>query len=242
MFHHGRVTTMLGAEARALIAAVREGLAEHADPETAAQQQRYMKSAMPYRGLKTPLLRSVVRPLIAAHPLADRAQWEGTVRALWDQAAYREERYAAEAVAGDRRYWGYQDPGCLDLYEHLVVTGAWWDHVDLVAIHLIGPIQRSSRPALDATLRSWSTDSNLWRRRTAIIHQVGAGAAIDRELLVDCIRAQPGRSGVLHPQGHRLGPPPVRPRSIPTGSAVSSPSTRTGCPGSPRREATKHLT
>jgi 3-methyladenine DNA glycosylase AlkD len=187
MFHHGRVTTTLGPEARALIAAVREGLAEHADPETAAQQQRYMKSAMPYRGLKTPLLRSVLRPLVAAHPLTDRAQWEGTVRALWDQAAYREERYAAEAVAGDRRYWGHQDPGCLDLYEHLVVTGAWWDHVDLIAIHLIGPIQRSSRPALDATLRSWSTDSNLWRRRTAIIHQVGAGAAIDRELLVDCI-------------------------------------------------------
>jgi 3-methyladenine DNA glycosylase AlkD len=187
MFHHGRVTTTLGPEARALIAAVREGLAEHADPETAAQQQRYMKSAMPYRGLKTPLLRSVLRPLVAAHALTDRAQWEGTVRALWDQAAYREERYAAEAVAGDRRYWGYQDPGCLDLYEHLVVTGAWWDHVDLIAIHLIGPIQRSSRPALDATLRSWSTDSNLWRRRTAIIHQVGAGAAIDRELLVDCI-------------------------------------------------------
>jgi 3-methyladenine DNA glycosylase AlkD len=181
------VRIQLGREARALVTAVRTGLAEHAEPETAAQQQRYMKSTMPFRGLKAPLLRSVVRPLLAEHPLPDRPQWEETVRTLWDQAAYREERYAAEALAGDRRYRGYQDPDCLDLYEHLVVTGAWWDHVDVIAIHLIGPIQRSSRPALDATLRAWSTDPDLWRRRTALIHQVGAGQALDRQLLVDCI-------------------------------------------------------
>ena len=177
----------LGDEATALVAAIRGGLAAHADPETAAQQQRYMKSAMPYRGVKAPLLRSVVRPLLAEHQLPDRPQWEATVLSLWDDAAYREERYAAEALAGDRRYWSYQDPDCLDLYEHLVVTGAWWDHVDLVAIHLIGPIQRSSRPALDDTLRAWSTDPDLWRRRTAIIQQVGAGETLDRQLLVDCI-------------------------------------------------------
>ena len=205
------MTIQLGDEGRALITAVRDGLAAHADPETAAQQQRYMKSAMPYRGLKAPLQRAVVRPLIAEHPLPDRAQWEATVRTLWDEAAYREERYAAEALAGDRRYWGYQDPDCLDLYEHLVVTGAWWDHVDLIAIHLIGPIQRSSRPALDATLRAWSTDPNLWRRRTAIIHQIGAGETTDRRAAGRLHPAQPGRSGVLHPQGHRLGAPPVRP-------------------------------
>jgi 3-methyladenine DNA glycosylase AlkD len=181
------VRIQLGREARALVTAVRTGLAEHADPETAVQQQRYMKSTLPFRGLKAPLLRSVVRPLLAAHPLPDRPQWEEAVRTLWDQAAYREERYAAESLAGDRRYRGFQDPDCLDLYEHLVVTGAWWDHVDVIAIHLIGPIQRSSRPALDATLRAWSTDPDLWRRRTAIIHQVGAGQALDRQLLVDCI-------------------------------------------------------
>jgi 3-methyladenine DNA glycosylase AlkD len=181
------VSTELGAEARALVAAIRAGLAEHADPETAAQQQRFMKSSMPYRGLKAPVQRAVVGPLIAEHPLPDRAQWEASVRTLWDEAAYREERYAAEALAGDRRYWGHQDPDCLDLYDHLVVTGAWWDHVDVIAIHLIGPIQRSSRPALDATLRTWSTDPNLWRRRTAIIHQIGAKETTDRELLADTL-------------------------------------------------------
>ena len=65
-----RMTAALGSEGRALVAAVRDGLAAHADVETAEQQQRYMKSAMPYGGLKAPLLRSVVRPLLAEHVLA----------------------------------------------------------------------------------------------------------------------------------------------------------------------------
>lgn len=179
--------TQLGAGARSLVTGVREGLAAHADPERAAQQQRYMKSTMPFRGLTTAVRRSVVDPLLASHQLLDRDQWEAAVRTLWDEAAYREERYAAEALAGHRRYRGHQDPDCLDLYEHLVVTGAWWDHVDVVAIHLIGPLQRLGRPALDATLRGWATDPDRWRRRTAIIHQVGAGDALDRQLLVDAV-------------------------------------------------------
>lgn len=179
--------TRLGVDARSLVTAVREGLAAHADPERAAQQQRYMKSTMPFRGLTTPVRRSVVDPLLMDHRLLDRGQWEAAVRTLWDDAAYREERYAAEALAGHRRYRGHQDPECLDLYEHLVVTGAWWDHVDVVAIHLIGPLQRTSRPALDGTLRDWARDPDRWRRRTAIIHQVGAGAALDQQLLVDCV-------------------------------------------------------
>ena len=177
----------LGREVRALVTAVRDGLAEHADPATAEEQQRYMKSAMPYRGLKTPLLRSVVRPLIAEHLLPDRGQWEAAVRTLWDEAAYREERYAALSIAGDRRYRGHQDPDTIDLYDHLVVTGAWWDLVDAIAIQLIGPIQRRYRPVVNARMRAWAADHDLWRRRAAILHQVGAEDATDRELLVDCI-------------------------------------------------------
>lgn len=180
-------TGRLGCEARTLLAAIRDGLAEQADAETAAQQRRYMRSDLPYRGLKSPQLRAVVTPLIAQHPLSDRGQWTAAVRTLWDEADYREERYAALKIAGDRRYRHHQDPGAIGLYEHLVVSGAWWDLVDEIAIRLIGPIQRSHRPALDATMRGWATDDDLWRRRTAIIHQVGAKDALDRDLLLDCV-------------------------------------------------------
>lgn len=169
------------------IAAIRAGLAEHADADIAAGQQRYMKSAMPFRGLRTPTMNRVVRPLLQEQRLPGRAEWEATVRALWDDAEFREERYAAVSLAAHRHYREHQDPDTLALYEHMIVTGAWWDHVDTIAIHLVGPIQRAHRPALDATMRAWATDEDMWLRRTAIIHQNAAKGDTDDDLLADVI-------------------------------------------------------
>ena len=102
-----------------------------------------MKSAMPYRGLTSPELRALLRPLFADPSLAPGSPraWEADVRALWDGAAYREERYAAIALTGHRAARAVAGPlDALTLYRHLVETGAWWDYVDVVAADRVGPI------------------------------------------------------------------------------------------------------
>ena len=43
-----------------LVDAIRDALAAGGDPERAAAQQRYMKSAMPYRGHTSPALRALL--------------------------------------------------------------------------------------------------------------------------------------------------------------------------------------
>ena len=136
--------TRLGVVAR------RAALAGAGDPERAAGQQAYMKSSMPYRGITSPELRHLLRPLLADPDLAPttRAEWEADVRGLWDHPAYREERYAALALTGHRAAHGWQDPQALDLYRHLVETGAWWDLVDLVAADRVGPILLRHREAV----------------------------------------------------------------------------------------------
>ena len=78
-----------------LVSAIRQGLADNANPEKAAGMRAYMKSAMPYRGVQTPMRRKIVRAALRAHPLASRNAWLGAVLELWRNAAYREERYAA---------------------------------------------------------------------------------------------------------------------------------------------------
>ena len=87
---------------RELIELIRASLAAAADPERAAIQQAYMKSAMPYFGIGSPELKVVLRPLLAAYRPADRGAWESTIRELWDGATHREERYAATALARHR--------------------------------------------------------------------------------------------------------------------------------------------
>jgi 3-methyladenine DNA glycosylase AlkD len=174
-------------DATARVDVIRVGLAEAGDPARAPGMQAYMKSTMPYRGVMTKPLRALVAEVMAGHPFADRADWESTVDMLWDGATHREERYAAVDLAGYRSARVWQDPAAVPRYDHWVVTGAWWDHVDAVAIHRIGPILRSHRPELTPVVRRWIEDPDLWRRRASIICQVGAKADTDIDLLAGAI-------------------------------------------------------
>jgi 3-methyladenine DNA glycosylase AlkD len=174
-----------------LAVAVRDALSGRGDPERARAQQAYMRSAMPFRGLSSPELRRLLRPVVGdpAGAPAGRSEWESAVRALWDEAEYREERYAAVAVARMRAARPWQDVEALALYEHLVVTGAWWDLVDPVAVDLVGPILLRHKAAATPVVRSWAVADDLWLRRTALIAQLKHHGDTDLELLTEAVDA-----------------------------------------------------
>lgn len=175
--------------ADALADDLRAAIRAAGDPERAAAQQAYMKSAMPYRGLSSPELKVLLRPHLTGYAPADRASWEATVRDLWDHATYREEWYAALAVARHRKATGWLDPDSLPLWRHLVVTGAWWDVVDETATHLVRETLLRHRDAVTPVIDAWSVDDDLWLRRTAVLCQVGAKDETDRDLLLRVVGA-----------------------------------------------------
>ena len=180
----------LGAADRTLIEGLRAALAAAADPERAPRMQAYMKSAMPYLGVPSTPLRGIVRDIDAAHPLPTFEAWRDTILALWREATYREERYAALELAGRPRYRAYRarTSEVLPLYEELIVSGAWWDLVDATA-HLLRDLVRDDHDLLAPRIREWSTDPDLWKRRAAIISQLGLKSATDWPLLQECIEA-----------------------------------------------------
>jgi 3-methyladenine DNA glycosylase AlkD len=164
-----------------LIQAIREGLAARADPAKAPEMQRYMKSSMPFYGVQKPARAALAREVFVPLP---RAEWESTVLTLWREARFREERYMAIALV--ERY--HRDLDALPIYEELIVTGAWWDFVDAVACGPLGALL----PAVAPTLRAWSTDADMWKRRASIIAQVRRKAATDFALLTNCIEPNRG--------------------------------------------------
>lgn len=166
-----------------LVRLVRRRIAEVADPGRAPRMQAYMRSSMPYRGVTSVPLRALCRKVYDAHPLPDRASWESCVRTLWDDAGYREERYAAMALTSHRLYRAHQDPETLGLYRHLVVSGAWWDFVDSLASHNVGAILATHPLDVTPTMRAWAVDDDLWLRRTAILCQLQRQEATDVDLL-----------------------------------------------------------
>ncbi|MFJ4166393.1 DNA alkylation repair protein [Microbacterium sp. NPDC089698] len=165
-----------------LAAAVREVLRDAADPALAPGQQAYMKSAMPFLGVRVPEVRRLTRE--AARGVADAEELRDAALGLWRAAEYREERYAAQALMALRPLRGRLD--MLDVHEEMVRTGAWWDHVDEVA-HRLADLLEAHPAELAVELRVWSDDEDFWIRRVAIIAQLQRKGATDRALLTDAI-------------------------------------------------------
>jgi 3-methyladenine DNA glycosylase AlkD len=171
-----------------VIDAIRTGLAELANPAKAPDMQAYMKSAMPFYGVQKPARTKLARAVFAQYPLEGFDAWRDAVLTLWRDATYREERYMALALLQDRRYRAHRTLQALPLYEELIVTGAWWDFVDEVSCGPLGELLPEAAP----TLRAWSTDPVMWKRRASIIAQVRRKGATDFELLKACI--EPNRA------------------------------------------------
>lgn len=175
-----------------LTTAVRCALASGGDPVRATQQQAYMKSAMPYRGVTMPEVRRIAKAALKAHALRSQSDLVATVSALWDDAEYREERYAALTILQVPKHRSWRDLTLFPLYENLVITGRWWDLVDDLASHSIGELLRAYPAKVAPVMRVWACDDDLWRRRAALVCQVGAKADTDPELLADIITASVG--------------------------------------------------
>jgi 3-methyladenine DNA glycosylase AlkD len=175
-----------------LVRAVRSGLAELADPVKAPRMQSYMRSTMPYRGVAAPERKKLTGRLFTDFPLADRAAFVEVAHVLWRAAEFREERYAVVDLTGYRGYARWQRPDLLPLYEELITSGAWWDYVDEVAIRRVGPILHAFPDEMTPIMRAWAIDPDVWKRRTAIIGQIGHKADIDLDLLSYAIEANIG--------------------------------------------------
>lgn len=169
--------------------ALREALTAGGDPERARQQRSYMKSAMPYAGVAMPVLRKLAGSLCKTYPCHDANEWETLVRALWDDARVREERYAALEVLTRKRYMAaFLQPEHLPLLRHLVTTGAWWDLVDGIATTAAGHLLARYPDRVSACMYQWAEDDNLWVRRTAILCQLKFKAHTDTALLYHAIK------------------------------------------------------
>ena len=151
--------------------------------------QAYMKSAMPFRGVQLPLVRRVCRAPLQLHPIGAEDEFESVVRALFLDAAYREERYAAVFLARSPVCRRFQTPARIPLYEQMVVAGAWWDAVDEIADNLIGPILLAHPHEVSADVLRWMEADDRWLRRTSILCQLSARSHTDVDLLTRAIDA-----------------------------------------------------
>ena len=169
-----------------LVEYVQSELARLADPDKARQMAAYMKTEMPFYGVPTPDRRDIGRQLKREFAPESAAEYRATVETLW-QLPHREEKYLAIGFA--QAHAGFITFEQLDLYQKLIVEGAWWDFVDTVASGIIGKILLNDRTRMRPVLDEWIDCEDMWLRRTAIISQLEHKDQTDAEVLFDyCLR------------------------------------------------------
>jgi 3-methyladenine DNA glycosylase AlkD len=102
-----------------------------------------------------------------------------------------EREYQYFACSWLRRHAAACGAGFTDTARTLVTTKPWWDTVDALAAHLVGPLV-ARHPALAGTMDSWAADEDRWLVRTAILHQLRYRERTDADRLFGYCTAQAG--------------------------------------------------
>ena len=177
-----RSTDTLPAELERALWKVRE-------PERASVQQRYMKSSMPFMGVRVPVMRKTARRIFSDRPRSSAMVWQASILEIWRHARYREQRYAAIELLLHRPHSEWLTMERISLLDELIVDGAWWDYVDRIAPAALGHLVRMYPRPLGAHMRLWARDEDIWRRRSAILCQLSCKSDTDLALLYDCLEA-----------------------------------------------------
>ena len=162
---------------------VQKSLRAAANPDDAEPMARYMKNLQPFLGIKMPMVKSICREALRAHPVETVADLEQVIESLW-AGPYREERYAAIRIAQFSPL-GLQ-PGMLSRYEWMIASGQWWDLVDPIATFLVGELAARSEASKKKVFQYIASD-NMWLRRTALIFQLKYKGGTDWDRLQEMI-------------------------------------------------------
>lgn len=154
-------------------------LQEQANPTRAAQQQAYMKSAMPFYGVTKPAVDELCKALLKNHIPADATEYRATLLYFFEHATHRELWYVALTYA--QQHKTYITTNNIDVFIAIIRKAQWWDIIDTVAPNLIGKALSKS-PLLNEYTMLWIQDHNMWVRRTALLAQLKYKQATDLAL------------------------------------------------------------
>jgi 3-methyladenine DNA glycosylase AlkD len=165
--------------ASVLLPRLQEAYRAAADPRQAGPMRAYMRDQFPFLGIKAPLQDAVARRVVAGVPRPTESDLTAVARGCWELP---EREYQYFACWYLRRHQASCSSLFVDTARHLVTTKSWWDTVDTLAAHVVGPLVLRD-PALVSTMDEWLAGEDLWLTRTAILHQLGYKQHTDAQRL-----------------------------------------------------------
>jgi 3-methyladenine DNA glycosylase AlkD len=165
---------------------LQDAWASLADAEHAEAMAAYLKTDMPFYGIKTPMRVPAYREVRRQCKPTTDDEYGYAVRAFW-QLPHREEKHVAIRLARD--YRRFITSTHIDLYRHLIVDGAWWDFVDSIAAGCVGAVLLGERAVVAPIMEEWVESEEMWLRRSALLAHLSHKGETDVDTLFDhCLR------------------------------------------------------
>ena len=154
-----------------------------ANPHKALGMSAYMRHQFAFLGIAAPDRKPILQPILKDFkPNSNSLLW--LLHQLWEQEE-REFHYAAIAIAS--KYKKLWDESFINLFENWITTHSWWDSVDTISSHCIGPFFERFPQTRKAVLSQWENNANMWLNRTCIIHQLQYKTKTDTDYLAHVI-------------------------------------------------------
>lgn len=141
----------------------------------------YMKHRFQFLGVTTPDRRAASKPFITAQMAASGDELIDVARSLWQQPEREFHYVATDLLSRWQRNLGAEH---LIRVHQLITTNSWWDTVDALAAHVVGPLVQRNL-SLVADMDAWIEDPDIWVARSAILHQLTYRSATDAARLFE---------------------------------------------------------
>jgi 3-methyladenine DNA glycosylase AlkD len=159
-----------------------------ADPVRAVAAARYMRDQFPFLGLTADQVTRLGRVALAGLAPPTEASLAAVASACWERP---EREYQYFACGYLRRNVRVASATLLPTLHTLITTKSWWDTVDTLAAHTVGPLV-AANPALVSTMDEWVIDPHLWLVRTALLYQLTYKQRTDADRLFRYCTLQAG--------------------------------------------------
>ncbi len=151
----------------------------HADPALKPRQEAYMRNQFPFFGINQTKRLAIQKELFHIHPIQSLHELEAITKTLWALQT-REYRYTAmDLLRKHKKLWTRDT---LDLFKACILSEPWWDSIDTIAAHCLGPLCIEF-PELVQAMDQWIESDTMWLRRSAILFQLRYKKATNAERL-----------------------------------------------------------
>ncbi len=151
-----------------------------ADQDRADAMSAYMKNRFVFFGIPAPKRKEIVLNELKSLKLKDSNELHSLLLDLWDKPE-REWHYTAMILA--ERFKKLWNKDSIVVFEEMLVNASWWDTVDTISSHCIGPYFQKNPDLKKTYLHKWENSNNMWLKRVCIIHQLTYKQETDTDYL-----------------------------------------------------------